>query len=282
MHTALTYDDITLVPEYSEVSSRQMIDLTTQLSRRYKLKIPIIASPMDTVCESEMAIILADIGGVGCIHRFMTVEHQADDVRRVHDHIHARDEKSQENIPIMAAIGANGDFLERAQELVNNGANVILIDVAHGHHIHVKNALAVLKKELPPHVDIIAGNIATPQATIDLIDWGADALRVGIGGGCFTPSMRVETVDGSKPIVDVQVGDMVYTHTGESKEVIHKFEYDRNEEIMVINGIECTKNHEFYVVHNRHQQLVTDNNIHQYARWISAEELTDEFLLIEL
>ena len=86
-------------------------------------------------------------------------------------------------IPVMAAIGANGDYLERAQELTNAGANVILIDVAHGYHKFVMEAIGNLKKTLPSYVDIIAGNVATAEAAIALQDCGADAIRVGIGGG---------------------------------------------------------------------------------------------------
>jgi IMP dehydrogenase len=85
-------------------------------------------------------------------------------------------------IPICAAVGANGDFLERAQELVRKGVNVILIDVAHGHHVNVKHAIEKIKL-LNSKVDVIAGNIATAEAATDLVNWGADALRVGVGGG---------------------------------------------------------------------------------------------------
>ena len=284
MNTALTYDDVQLCPNYSEIESRSKIDLTTQLTTNYNIRIPLIASPMDTVCESEMAIAMAELGGVGCIHRFMSIENQAKEVAEVTYH---HDESGlytewPTKMPIAAAIGANGDYLERAQELVKNGANVILIDVAHGWHKFVKDAISNLKKNLPSHVDIIAGNVASGAAARDLEDWGADAIRVGIGGGCFTPEMKVGTLGGMKPITDVEIGDMVYTHTCEPKEVIHKFEFERDEEIMVINGIECTKNHEFYVVHSRNVDKITDENIHEYTQWISAEELTDEYFLVEL
>jgi IMP dehydrogenase len=274
---ALTYDDIQLVPSYSNIESRGRIDLSTQFTKNYYLGIPLVASPMDTVCASDMAIAMMSCGGVGVIHRFMSIQEQASHVSKVNQYATFN---GLTDVPVAAAVGANGDYLERAQELTKNGCNVILIDVAHGHHKFVKDAIGHIKANL--NVDVIAGNIVTGEATIHLIDWGADALRVGIGGGCFTPEMRVGTRSGMKPIVDVQIGDVVYTHTGEPKEVIHKFEYDRDEEIMIINGIECTKNHEFYVVHKSHEHLVTDENIHQYARWTSAEELTDEFLLIEL
>jgi IMP dehydrogenase len=186
--TALTYDDVQLVPAYSEIESRQKINLETQLTTNYKLMVPLIASPMDTVCESEMAIAMMDLGGVGCIHRFMNIEEQSQEVNKVYMNTF----KYTAGIPVMAAVGANGDYLERAQELTKNGANVILIDVAHGHHKFVKDAIENLKKHLPPHVDIIAGNVATTHAAIDLAFWGADAIRVGIGGGSLCTT-RIKT-----------------------------------------------------------------------------------------
>jgi IMP dehydrogenase len=193
-NTALTYDDIQLVPGYSEINSRQEIQLFTQLTTNYNIRVPLIASPMDTVCDHVMAIAMAKMGGVGCIHRFMSIEDQSLEVSITNRQVNNQDTKEEWNstIPVMAAIGANGDYLERARELVKNGANVILIDVAHGHHILVKDALAQLKKHLPSYVDIIAGNIATRQGAVDLVHWGADALRVGIGGGSLCQT-RIKT-----------------------------------------------------------------------------------------
>lgn len=194
MKTALTYDDIQLVPAYSEIESRNNIDLTTQFTTNYKIRVPLIASPMDTVCDSEMAIAMAELGGVGIIHRFMTIEEQTKQVIRTIDGVipfwGVLDRMN--HMPFSAAVGANGDYLERAQELVKNGVNVILIDVAHGHHKFVKDALKNLKQTLPSHVDIIAGNIATYEGARDLTEWGADALRVGIGGGS-TCTTRIKT-----------------------------------------------------------------------------------------
>jgi len=190
MKTALTYDDVQLVPAYSEIESRSTIDLTTRLTTNYSLRVPLIASPMDTVCDSEMAIAMMEMGGVGCVHRFMKIEEQAMQVAYVH--LHTQNVGGLLRIPVMAAIGANGDYLERAKELVKCGANVILIDVAHGHHKFVKDALKNLKQSLPSHVDIIAGNIATYEGARDLAEWGADALRVGIGGGSLCTT-RVKT-----------------------------------------------------------------------------------------
>lgn len=172
--TYLTYDDIQLVPSYSEVSSRKEISLKTIVSSRYSIDIPIVASPMDTICEYQMAEKLMSLGGVGCIHRFMSIEEQVGIVSKLSE--------KRSILPIMAAVGANGDFLERSVELVVAGVNIILIDVAHGHHKNVKDAIQKIK-QLDPNLDVIAGNIATAQAAKDLQDWGADGLRVGIGGG---------------------------------------------------------------------------------------------------
>ena len=280
--TALAYDDITLVPNFSEIESRSKIDLTTKLTTNYKLVVPLIASPMDTVCGGEMAVAMANLGGVGCIHRFMTIEEQVSEVEFFNAYPIDAQLWGSDKVPIMAAIGANGDYLERAQGLTNAGVNVILIDVAHGYHKFVRDAINSLKKTLSSSVDVIAGNIATGNAAEALQSWGADALRVGIGGGCFTPNMLVGTINGMKPIVDVVIGDVVFTHTGEPKEVVHKFEYDRDEKLMVINGIECTKNHEFYVVHTRYADQVTDENIHEYAQWIPAELITNDYWLIKI
>ncbi|HNJ58854.1 MAG TPA: guanosine monophosphate reductase, partial [Chitinophagaceae bacterium] len=191
---ALTYDDIQLVPAYSNISSRKNIDLTTRVTKNYGLKMPLVASCMDTVCESEMAIAIAEMGGVGCIHRFMSIEQQAIEVDIVKKalqetqvinfwNVGNADWKYTKAIPIMAATGANGDFKERALALANAGANIILIDVAHGHHENVKQAIATLKNSLPKYVDIIAGNVASAQAAKDLEAWQADGLRVGVGGG---------------------------------------------------------------------------------------------------
>ena len=196
----LTYDDIQLVPSFSAVSSRKNISLITNLSKNYSLCIPLVASCMDTVCEQEMAIAIAEMGGVGCIHRFMSIEHQCYEVGLVvgallNENVNAIWTKNNieiKQIPILAAVGANGDFVERANALVNAGANVILIDVAHGHHENVKDAIAILKQSLPIRIDIIAGNIASAKAAQDLESWGADGLRVGVGGGSLCTT-RVKT-----------------------------------------------------------------------------------------
>jgi IMP dehydrogenase len=197
---ALTYDDIQLIPAYSDIESRQNIDLSTQLTTNYKIRVPLVASPMDTVCDSEMAIAMAELGGIGCIHRFNTIQEQAEHVLKVTNGVKNKDWFTQH---VMAAVGANGDYLERAHELVWAGANIILIDVAHGYHKFVIDALHNLKKNLPSHVDVIAGNVATGGAALRLQDAGADAIRVGIGGGSLCTT-RVKTGFGVPNVTSLQ------------------------------------------------------------------------------
>ena len=208
MQYALTYDDIQLVPSYSSIKSRQNIKLHTLLSRRYGLLNPIVASPMDTVCEFEMAYKMAELGGVGCIHRFMSIGEQSNIVKRLYQSIYGEgfgggiaehwgvmyDDWHAEIklVPIMAAIGVQDEDRARALSLVEAGANVLLIDVAHGHHQNVLDMIHWCKETLPDEIDIIAGNIATAEAAEHLQTYGADGLRVGIGGGSLCTT-RIKT-----------------------------------------------------------------------------------------
>jgi len=188
-----TYDDVQLVPKYSEIASRQEVDLSSHISKDKMIDLPFIASPMDTVCEIMMASMLAKKGGIGCIHRFMSIEAQSNMIKALR--------KTDDRHKTMAAIGANGDFFERAFELHKAGVDFLLIDVAHGHHKNVKDALSLLKSRF--NLDVIAGNIATAQAAISLSDWGADCLRVGIGGGSLCTT-RIKTGFGIPNISTIQ------------------------------------------------------------------------------
>lgn len=197
---ALTYDDIQLVPKFSKVKSRQDISLRTKLSRNYDLLIPIVASPMDTVCEVDMAVKMFRMGGVGCIHRFNTPEEQAQMVKELCYRIFGGNGEMhlmfgwemEDKFPIMAAIGVSEDDKRRAELLDQAGASVLLIDVAHGDHQNVIDMIHWCKENLSDDIDIIAGNIATAEAAERLVEAGADGLRVGIGGGSLCTT-RVKT-----------------------------------------------------------------------------------------
>ena len=195
--TYLTYDDIQLVPAFSDIKSRQSISLTTKLSKNYNIHIPIVGSPMDTVCESEMAYKLYQLGGVGCLHRFCTIDEQCEEVINLREKIYGYKlediwREGEEEVPIMVAIGVQEDDKQRAKSLASVGANVLLVDVAHGDHQNVIDMVRWCKENLPPHIDIIAGNIATAEAAVRLEEAGADGLRVGIGGGSLCTT-RIKT-----------------------------------------------------------------------------------------
>jgi IMP dehydrogenase len=204
---AHTFDDLFIVPSYSEVESRNDVDVSTQFTRNFKIHIPLVAAPMDSVCEQRMAERLFWLGGIGCLHRFTGIYSQAEMVKATRNSFyHEAVGEADPTKPLCAAIGANGDFEDRADALVEAGANILLIDVAHGHHINVKRALSLLNnKSWRSRVDIIAGNIATLDAAHDLESWGADALRVGIGGGsmCTTRIMTGVGVPQLQTIIDI-------------------------------------------------------------------------------
>jgi IMP dehydrogenase len=186
MQEALTYDDVLLLPQFSDIRSRSEVDVGTNLCNGLKLGLPIISSPMDTVSEDLMARAMSTAGGCSIIHRYNTPEEQAELVG------HAR-ANGAENIGF--AVGVGGDFLERSQECLDAGATFVCVDVAHGHHIKMKEALRSLRDVFGDDLHIMAGNVATLQGINDLADWGANSVRCNIGGGSIC-STRVQTGHG--------------------------------------------------------------------------------------
>ena len=297
----LTFDDVLLVPKYSNITSRSQTDLTTRLSRNISINIPFVSANMDTVTESSMAVAMARAGGIGIIHRFLTIKEQANEVLRVkrsgsviienpylisqdksvsdamnyatekdvsgllvvdsesrlvgimtdrdllfadpqstimesmtkdvisarsgvtldtakeilHRHrieklpitddsgrvmglITSKDITNTANFPnaskdgkgrplVGAAVGVRGDFLERSEALLDAGADVLVVDIAHGHSENALNTIRTIKKAFPDG-ELIAGNIATADGALDLIRAGVDAVKVGVGSGsiCIT------------------------------------------------------------------------------------------------
>ena len=189
----LTYDDVLLVPQYSDIESRREVDIGNELHEKIYLELPIISSPMDTVTESTMALAMNDAGGLGIIHRYNSIEEQVGQVKKIKKTLGGW--ASEKSFFLAAAVGMTGDYRERASELISYGAKVICIDVAHGHHILMKKAIQTLKKDYEKDIHIMAGNIATLQGFNDLADWGADSIRCNIGGGSIC-STRVQTGHG--------------------------------------------------------------------------------------
>ncbi len=299
MDLALTYDDVLLVPRRSGITTRREVDTCTRLTRGLEIRIPIVSANMDTVTEAAMGVAMALEGGIGIVHRFMTVEQQATEIARVkrpesflvrevqilaphrtlkdawelmaqsevssvlvverddrlvgiltvrdllfeddpdkpirevmthgeqlvtapvgtsldeakrllHEHrieklplvdshgrlrglITARDlmrvlqhpratRDAAGRLRVGGAVGVVGDYRERAEALVAADVDVLVVDIAHGHSEHALKAVAELKQRFP-HVELIAGNVATAEGTEDLIAAGADAVKVGVGPG---------------------------------------------------------------------------------------------------
>ena len=180
MFTALCFDDVLLQPQFSEIESRNTIDIGNQLGDHY-YKLPIIAAPMDTVTEDSMAAEMNYHGGLGIIHRYNSITDQVGLVKTCAP-------------KVGGAIGVTGNYIKRAGALLDAGANIICVDVAHGHHLLVKNAIEKLRG-LFPTAHLMAGNIATALAFKDLESWGVDSIKVGIGGGSIC-STRLQTGHG--------------------------------------------------------------------------------------
>jgi IMP dehydrogenase len=305
----LTFDDVLLVPKFSDITSRSQTNLETKLSRNISLNIPLVSANMDTVTESGMAVAMAREGGLGIIHRFLTIEEEANEVLKVKrsgsvmienpyfispkqtikdairymkekgvsgllvtdsesklagiltrrdvmfesestqlvndvmtkdvvtakpglsldeakeilrknrieklplvdesNHIKGlittKDITNIENYPVAskdkkgrplvgAAVGVKGDFMDRAESLLEAGADVIVVDIAHGHSENAVNTIRHIKKAFPDS-ELIAGNVATAAGAEELIKAGVDAVKVGVGSGsiCIT---RVVTGSG--------------------------------------------------------------------------------------
>ena len=169
----LTYDDVLILPGYAGFS-RADISLTTQLTSSITLKAPLVSAPMDTVTESRLAIALGVSGGIGIIHRNLTVSGQADEVAKV----------KKARCIVGAAVGTSSGYEARVSSIVSAGVDIVLVDSAHGYAKSVIDAVMFIKKTYPS-MQIMAGNVATVDGAKALIEAGADSLRVGMGPGAI-------------------------------------------------------------------------------------------------
>ena len=180
LQTGLSFGDVLLVPQRSPVDSRTDVDLTTRLTPAIELDTPLVSAAMDTVTGAELARHLGDSGGVGTIHRFFTVEEQAEAVTTA----------VADGVPVTAAVGIDEDYLERTEALLEAGAAAVVVDVAHGHLERTLDAVADIRAEFPD-AKLVAGNVATPAGVEDLHAAGADCVKVGIGPGSHCTTRKV-------------------------------------------------------------------------------------------
>ena len=177
---ALTFDDVTLVPKYSEILPTE-VDTSIKLTENLKLKVPILSSAMDTVTESKMAIALAKAGGIGVIHRNLEIEKQIKEIKKV----------KKKKLIVGAAVGAGPNELKRAKAVLKEGIDLIVVDTAHGHTKKVSEIIKLIKKNKNKKTALCAGNIATPEAAKFLLKLGVDIIKVGIGPGSICTTRLV-------------------------------------------------------------------------------------------
>ncbi len=169
---ALTYDDVLLIPKYSNILPSEVIT-STKLSKKLNLKIPIISSAMDTVTESKMAIAMAKLGGIGVIHRNLNIRKQISEIRKV----------KSKKLKVGAAVGAGPLEIKRAENLLKEKIDLIVVDTAHAHTKKVAEIIKKINKIKPKETTLCAGNVATTEAAKFLSKLGVDAIKVGIGPG---------------------------------------------------------------------------------------------------
>ncbi|WNY65386.1 IMP dehydrogenase [Borreliella carolinensis] len=217
---ALTFDDVSLIPRKSSVLPSE-VSLKTQLTKNISLNIPFLSSAMDTVTESQMAIAIAKEGGIGIIHKNMSIEDQKKEIEKVKTYQFQktintkRDTNEQESeicknaehkedfpnackdlnsrLRVGAAVSIDIDTIERVEELVKAHVDILVIDSAHGHSTRIIELVKTIKNKYP-NLDLIAGNIVTKEAALDLISAGADCLKVGIGPGSICTTRIVAGV----------------------------------------------------------------------------------------
>jgi IMP dehydrogenase/GMP reductase len=196
--TALCFDDILIVPQESDVESRHKVYLTMSIgsgNRSVTLGLPIIAAPMDTVCDFEMCIVMSNAGGLGILHRYMPRNNLIEKTKTLAD--------AQYKFGV--SVGATNGYMNDVEDLYNAGSRIILVDIANGHSHYALNAVKNIRRSLPDDLHIMAGNVATAEGFARLAEAGADSVRVGIGGGsaCTTRIVSGHGVPTLASIMDI-------------------------------------------------------------------------------
>ena len=284
-------NDITIIPdEESDISSRSecevesIFDYSDDFAHTHTL--PIIASPMDTVVSLDNYKDYINQNIIPCLPRGQFLSrYQGPHTRQcffqsfgLGDIEKQLKNYKTKNIDFEGIIYDTEIYLP--DNLFYDYPNV-LIDMANA---HMSKLIPIIKeiKQTWPNIKLMVGNVGNPETFINLAMAGADYVRIGIGVGCFIPGQKVKLKNKNKNIENIDIGDKVLTHLNDYKEVTNKFEYEINQEIYEINDIKCTENHEFFVIEKQYENIVNDDNILEFAKWIPARELDkNKHLLIK-
>lgn len=191
----VTFDDVLLVPDYSTVVPSH-VEVHTQLTKKIRLNIPLLSAAMDTVTEYEMAIAMSQEGGLGIIHKNMSIDQQAKMVRQVKEakpNSASACVDSNGQLLAGAAVGVGQETIKRVEALVDAGVDIITVDSAHGHSKGIIDTVKEISTKFPD-LDIMAGNIISAQAATDLIYAGATCVKVGVGPGSICTTRVVSGV----------------------------------------------------------------------------------------
>jgi len=200
----IEFSDVYIVPQYSMVSSRAMVDTSSILDPLLgynKIDVPVISANMDSVTDGKMAKAMSSAGAIGALHRFMSIEENV------------KQYKLTKNKPTLVSVGVSENSKNRAQALYNAGARHFIIDIAHGHSELMENMVKWLREKYKD-IYIVGGNVATFDGAVDLISWGVNAIKCGIGPGavCLTKNVTGVTVPQFTAIRDcVRAADSVNT-----------------------------------------------------------------------
>lgn len=247
---ALTYDDVCLVPQYNNIPSRTEPDLKTWLTSRTEIGLPVVPANMDTVIGDDLADAIIKNNGIPIFHRFTTFEQRMTWAKKYGDRCYM-------------SCGLN-NIDETVSLLTETECRGVCIDIAHAHSETMKNFMLELRKRVGNDKEIIAGNVCTPMGYQDLVNWGADAVKVGIGGGCLGEDSDILMGDGSlKKIKNIKVGDFVVNRYGEKVRV---------------NAVVCMgKKRTVDIVKNgRSLHLTPDHRVLINNDWIEIFDVLDE------
>ncbi|KTD66251.1 guanosine monophosphate reductase [Legionella spiritensis] len=187
---AITFDDVLLVPAYNHHESRRVVDIgMTDRIGKLTLQLPVMSSNMDTITESNMANFMNSKGGIGVMHRFLSIEENISEFKRCQGQV-------------FVSVGCTDAELQRAEALRDAGADFFCVDVAHAHAKYVGKTLKNLRKILGSRC-IMAGNVATYAGADYLASCGADIIKAGIGGGSVC-STRIKTGFGIPMLTCIQ------------------------------------------------------------------------------
>lgn len=274
----LDFDDVLLVPQRSTLESRSQVQLEREFhfyhSPRIWKGIPIICSNMSCIAGFQMSAALQRHKMITCLHKYFTVDQLVEGFQKY----------NLDPDYTWISIGFSDKEIERLLEFERYSGVTpnICIDVPNA---YIQIFIDYCRRVRGFFYDsiIMAGNVTTSEMTQELIIGGkVDIVKTQIGPGCFPNGTLVRSQNGKKTIEKVKVGELVLTHKGQYKKVLARQSRIHDGFLIDINGIQCTPNHEFYVVHIDDKNKINEENIHKYAKWISAEDLSEDYFLVQI